>query len=52
MSEFTSSADIAYLRNEIAALKRENEILHKWLEDQRSRVNELTNLLIGIKNNG
>jgi hypothetical protein len=51
MSEFNTINEIAHLRGELHALSRENKILHKWLEEERARVKELTDLLIGKKTN-
>jgi len=46
MSEFVSSVEVAAMRAELAALKRENEILHRWLEEQKTHAAELRQILL------
>ena len=46
MSEFISSPEVTAMRAELAALKRENEILHRWLEEQKKHAAELRHILL------
>jgi hypothetical protein len=46
MSDFVTPADVNAMKTEIAALKRENEILYKWLAEQKSHVDELRKIML------
>ena len=45
MSEFITPAEVNALKAELAALKRENEVLHKWLDEQKKHAAELRQIL-------
>ena len=46
MNEFVSNVEVAAMKSELAALKRENEILHKWLDEQKRHSAELRQILL------
>ena len=46
MSEFISNPEVTALKAELAALKRENEILYRWLEEQKTHAAELRHILL------
>jgi hypothetical protein len=46
MSDFISNVEVAAMKAELAALKRENDILHKWLEEQKRHAAELRQILL------
>lgn len=46
MSESITPAEVDALRAEIAALKRENEVLYKWLDDQKRHASDLRHILL------
>jgi len=46
MSEFISNPEVTAMKSELAALKRENEILHRWLEEQKKYAAELRQILL------
>jgi hypothetical protein len=46
MSEFVSNPEVTAMKAELAALKRENEILHRWLEEQKKYAAELRQILL------
>ena len=46
MSDFVSNAEVAAIKAELAALKRENEVLHKWLDEQKRHSAELRQILL------
>ena len=46
MSEFISNPEVTAMKAELAALKRENEILHRWLEEQKKYAAELRQILL------
>jgi hypothetical protein len=46
MSEFVSNPEVTAMKAELAALKRENEILHRWLEEQKRHAAELRQILL------
>lgn len=46
MSEFISNPEVTAMKAELAALKRENEILHRWLEEQKKHAAELRQILL------
>ena len=46
MSEFVSNPEVTAMKAELAALKRENEILHRWLEEQKKYATELRQILL------
>jgi hypothetical protein len=46
VSDFVTPADVNAMKTEIAALKRENEILYKWLAEQKAHVDELRKMML------
>jgi len=46
MSEFVSNPEVTAMKAELAALKRENEILYRWLEEQKKYAAELRQILL------
>jgi len=46
MSELIKKSELTALWAELAALRRENEILHKWLEEQSKQNSELRQILL------
>jgi hypothetical protein len=46
MSEFVSNVEVAAIKAELAALRRENEVLHKWLDEQKRHAAELRQILL------
>ena len=46
MINSTQPVDIQMLLTELAVLKRENELLHKWLEDQKQHAAELRQIIL------
>jgi hypothetical protein len=46
MSEFISNPEVTAMKAELAALKRENEILYRWLEEQKTQAAELRQVLL------
>jgi len=49
MNEFISNVEVAAMKAELAALKRENEILYRFLQDQREQIEELRKMFIASK---
>lgn len=46
MSDFITPAEVHALKAELAALQRENEVLHKWLDEQKRHAAELRQILL------
>jgi hypothetical protein len=47
MSDFITPVEVHAMKAELAALKRENEILYRFLQDQKEQIQELRNMLLG-----
>jgi len=46
MRSLINNPEVMAMKAELAALKRENEILHRWLEEQKKHAAELRQILL------